>query len=231
MSHDSPFLNRRQLVVTGGALGLAALLPRRLRAAMSALPSLPSSFQGGCVLSPAQTEGPFYFNAALQRADITEGLPGFPLVLNLRVLRVAGCAPIPNAIVDVWHTDADGLYAGYATGQVNNVNTAGQNFLRGIQLTDQNGWATFHTIYPGWYPGRTVHIHVKVILGNQTAVTSQLYFPDTVTDEVYAAVEPYTARGTRTTRNAQDGIYSPAMLMALTSAPGGMTATFTIGIA
>ena len=186
---------------------------------------------GGCVLSPAETEGPYYFNAGLQRADITEGRPGFPLVLDLRVVRASNCAPVAGAIVDIWHTDAGGLYAGYATGQIGNVDTSGQNFLRGVQPTDQNGWTRFHTIYPGWYPGRTVHVHFKVILSNLTAITSQLYFSDTLTDEVFAAVDPYSVRGARSTRNNQDMLYQAALLTAASAGRGGVSASFTIGIA
>jgi protocatechuate 3,4-dioxygenase beta subunit len=225
-------LSRRALFAHAGALGLAALAPGRLLSAALASPSrslvLPQG--GGCVLAPALTEGPYYINPALVRPDVTEGLPGYPMQLNLRVARVAGCAPVSGAIVDIWHCDAGGLYSGY-TGQLGNVSTVGQNFYRGVQLTDASGVATFHTNYPGWYPGRAVHIHFKVILSATTAVTSQLYVPDTLTDDVFAACEPYTARGTRPTRNTNDGLYRPQLLMNPAVQRGGVVVDFTIGIA
>jgi protocatechuate 3,4-dioxygenase beta subunit len=226
-------LNRRDLLVRASAFGLGALIPSRILSARSAPSPLPGMFLpqgGGCVLAPALTEGPYYINPALVRTDITEGLPGFPLRLNLRVVRVAGCTPVAGAIADIWHCDAAGLYSGY-TGQLGNISTVGQNFYRGVQTTDANGLATFHTNYPGWYPGRAVHIHFKVILSTTTAITSQLYVPDTLTDDVFAACEPYTARGPRPTRNANDMLYRAQLLMNPTVQKGGVVADFTIGIA
>ena len=79
-------------------------------------------------------------------------------------------------------------------------------FLRGVQRADAKGVAVFRTIYPGWYQGRTVHIHVMVHIGGNVVHTGQLYFPDAVTDAVYRRA-PYTRRPSRTTRNAADSIY------------------------
>lgn len=102
----------------------------------------------------------------------------------------AGCAPISGARVDVWHCDADGAYSGFQQAQ-------GETFCRGIQLTDDNGQVTFQTIYPGWYPGRITHIHFQVFFGDGQTATSQIAFPEDVTEAVYA-VEPYAARGQNT---------------------------------
>lgn len=245
MNRDRPSspLTRRQLlqcagagfgsVLTAGSLlaaGSPGARPTPERLALTG-PASRLRWTGlACPLTPQQTEGPFYFDASLLRQDVTEGRPGFPLILGIQVVRVNTCVPIPGAIVDIWHTDADGVYAGYA-GQPNGVDSQGDNFCRGIQVTDANGIAVFHTIYPGWYQGRTVHVHVKVLLANQTVLTSQFYFDDATTDEVLAVVEPYNARGTRSTRNANDGIYSPQMLLALTPQAGGIAGTFTIAVA
>ena len=182
-----------------------------------------------CPLTPAQTEGPFYFDADLLRQDITQGKPGFPLILGVQIVRVNTCTPVPNAVVDLWHCDADGVYAGYG-GQPGNVDAQGENFCRGIQVTDANGIAIFHTIYPGWYQGRTVHVHVKIRLANQAVLTSQLYFDDAVSDEVLGLVEPYNGRPARGTRNANDGIFSPSLLLALAPHGGGVAGTFTIAV-
>src|SRR5262249_44283949 len=132
----------------------------------------PSGMQGMCVMTPAETEGPYYLNLNLLRQDITEGQPGLPTRLLISVVHAADCTPVANATVDVWHANAPGQYSGFA-----NQGTQGQTWLRGVQFTDANGLATFDTIYPGWYMGRTTHIHLKVRPTPQTELTSQLYFP------------------------------------------------------
>ena len=103
-----------------------------------------------------------------------------------------GCAPLKDAIVDLWHADAGGLYSGYPR-QLGGQDTAGRTFLRGIQVTDADGVALFDTVYPRWHPDRTVHIHFKVHCGNSTYVTSQFSFPDNFTDNVYRRT-PYRDR-------------------------------------
>src|SRR5947199_6684787 len=132
-----------------------------------------------CVLTPEQTEGPYYIANELVRRTITEGRPGTPLTLRLGVVDASTCRPIKGAAVDIWHADAAGVYSGFGQG------AASRTFMRGIQRTDAKGTATFRTVYPGWYQGRTVHIHVKVHVAGTVAHTGQLYFPDTLTDAVY----------------------------------------------
>ena len=153
-----------------------------------------------CVLTPELTEGPYYIAGEKVRRDIREGHPGTLLTLHLRVLNVATCSPIKGAAVDIWHADAAGNYSGFSS------DTSSRTFMRGIQRTDANGLATFLTVYPGWYQGRTVHIHVKVHVGGSVVHTGQLFFPDTLTDSAYKKT-PYSSRPNRTTRNAQDSIY------------------------
>ena len=153
-----------------------------------------------CVLTPELTEGPYYIAGEQVRRDIREGHPGTLLTLHLRVLNVATCSPIKGAAVDIWHADAAGNYSGFSS------DTSSRTFMRGIQRTDASGLATFLTVYPGWYQGRTVHIHVKVHVGGRVVHTGQLFFPDTLTDVAYKKA-PYSSRPNRTTRNAQDSIY------------------------
>ena len=153
-----------------------------------------------CVLTPELTEGPYYIAGEKVRRDITEGKPGTRLMLHLVVVNVATCKPVKGAAVDVWHADAAGDYSGFSD------DTSSRTYMRGVQKTDANGLAIFKTIYPGWYPGRTVHIHVKVNMGGKVVHTGQLLFNDSITDKVFAAA-PYKARGPRTTRNAQDSIF------------------------
>ena len=151
-----------------------------------------------CVLTPEQTEGPYYIPNERVRRNITDGHPGTPLTLRLAVVDAATCRPIKGAAVDVWHADALGVYSGVQ----GNTGT----FMRGIQRTDAKGLAVFRTVYPGWYRGRTVHIHVKVHVGGSVVHTGQLYFRDTLTDAVYRKA-PYSKRPNRDTRNATDPIF------------------------
>src|SRR4051794_9423251 len=154
-----------------------------------------------CVLTPELTEGPYYIDGEKLRSDIREGHPGTLLTLRLRVLNASTCKPIKNAVVDVWHCDAAGDYSGFGNA------TDNRTFLRGVQKTDATGLAIFKTIYPGWYRGRTVHIHVKVHVGGQVVHTGQLFFPDSLTASVYRSRSPYKARSQKDTSNAADMVY------------------------
>jgi protocatechuate 3,4-dioxygenase beta subunit len=159
-----------------------------------------------CVLTPEALEGPFYFDPKLVRSDITEGKQGAPLVLTLHIVEANDCAPLRAARVDVWHADALGLYSGYARQDTGSAE--GETFLRGTQFTGTDGEVRFNTIYPGWYPGRTPHIHFKAFIDNRNVITGQLYFPDHITEQVYATTPPYRERKReRDTFNASDFIF------------------------
>jgi len=180
-----------------------------------------------CVLAPEQTEGPYYLPGDRLRRNITEGKPCVPLTLRLTVVDVSTCRPIKGAAVDVWHCDAEGVYSGTSV-----QGTEGRTFLRGIQRTDAKGVAIFRTIYPGWYPSRTVHIHVRVSLGGNIAHTGQLYFLDTLTDAVYKRA-PYNRRPGRDTRNAVDGVFRNGgrrSLLRLRKNGAGYVGTITMGV-
>src|SRR5262245_45585478 len=191
----------------------------------------PAAVEAGlvsCVLAPEQTEGPYYVDDAAVRRNVTEGKPGTPLTLWLTVVSASSCRPIRGASVEIWHCDAEGTYSG-----VSQQSTEGEWFLRGVQRTDAKGVATFRTIYPGWYPGRTVHIHTMVHVGGNVVHTGQLYFSDTVTDAVYRRA-PYSSRPNRTIRNADDMIFrsggSRSMLKVKRRSSGLYVATITMGI-
>ncbi len=188
-----------------GALGglVAAALGWKLASSGEAAGAGPAAVASGavtCVLTPELTEGPYYIAGEKVRRNITEGRPGAPLTLRLAVVNASTCKPIAGAAVDIWHADAGGVYSGFGQGSGN------RTFMRGIQRTDASGVATFQTVYPGWYQGRTVHIHVKVHIGGNVVHTGQLFFADPVTDAVYRRA-PYSRRPNRTTRNANDSIF------------------------
>jgi protocatechuate 3,4-dioxygenase beta subunit len=194
-----------------------------------------------CVVRPEQTEGPYFVDERLNRSDIrsdpTNGQvkAGTPLVLTLAISRIiAGdCEPLTDAQVDIWHCDALGVYSDVKDPS---FNTVGQKFLRGYQITDAHGEARFLTIYPGWYQGRTVHIHVKVRTAPQVKrsfeFTSQMYFDDTLSDRVYADA-PYAMKGKRTARNQDDRIFrrgGEQLMLAPMPTADGYVATFAIGL-
>ncbi len=199
----------------------------------SALPS--------CIIRPELTEGPYYVADELERSDIrvdsADGsmVPGARLDLTFLVSRIdgTGCTPFEAALVDVWHCDATGVYSGVTDP---GFDTTGHDFLRGVQRTDATGAATFTTIYPGWYEGRTVHVHFKIRTDPDesagTELTSQLFFDDTFTDTVFLA-EPYASKGIRTLRNDGDGIYQQSggqTLVTVVPVADGYQGTFQIGV-
>jgi protocatechuate 3,4-dioxygenase beta subunit len=190
-----PTLTRRgSLLRFGGFVAaLAGLSHWRVAAADAATPK--------CLLAPEMTEGPYYIPNEKLRRNITEGRSGTPLLLHLTVVDASTCRPLRGAAVDIWHADALGVYSGESV-----ENTVGQTFMRGIQRTNAHGLAVFQTVYPGWYRGRTVHIHVKVHIGGNVVHTGQLFFRDALTDAVYHKL-PYPSRPNRDTRNATDAIY------------------------
>ena len=188
---------------------------------------------GTCLLVPEQTEGPFYIDVGLERRDITEGLAGHPLRLGIRVVDEA-CNALPGAVVDVWHCDTDGDYSAFSDGAGSSDDGGeGTTFLRGSQVADADGIVEFATNYPGWYRGRTVHIHAKVRLDDTEILTTQLYFPDDVSDEIFTE-DPYAARGERDTRNEDDSIAGdPAAagnLLAVSAAGDGSLGLVVLGV-
>jgi protocatechuate 3,4-dioxygenase beta subunit len=194
-------MNRRKAVGVLGSFAFGTVAAGWMRRALA---------QPVCTLTPEQIEGPFYLDQGRIRDDISEGKPGVPLQLVLRVVASASCAPIPKAGVDVWQCDALGIYSGYEGVAIEPRHIEpvdDKTFLRGMQLTDAAGGVRFRTIYPGWYSGRTPHVHVKLRVGAKVA-TTQLYFPDEVTNAVYKRA-PYDRHPNRDTTNATDRFLGP----------------------
>jgi protocatechuate 3,4-dioxygenase beta subunit len=212
------------VALSGTALATRELLDAEEADAAGTGPAAVASGLVSCVLAPEQTEGPYYVEDAAVRRNVTEGKRGVPLVLRLTVVKVASCRPIKGAAVEIWHCDAGGAYSGVQgdTGM----------FLRGVQRTDAKGLALFRTIYPGWYQGRTVHIHVKVHVAGNVVHTGQLYFPDSVTDKVFRR-KPYSRRPKRTTRNANDFVFAQGgkrSMLRMRKSGNAYVAAITMGV-
>lgn len=171
-----------------------------------------------CNLTCGLTLGPCYVaSAALVRRDITSGQTGLPMRLGFRIVNAADCSPVTNATVDVWHTNASGIYSA-TTSQVctNGANVSGQNFCRGVQSTDGDGYVFFDSIFPGWYSSRTTHIHFTIRVNNTAYVTSQFAFADRVSDFIYRKHPLYNGRALRTTNNTNDSVFSSAAIQQFT---------------
>ncbi|WP_214371153.1 intradiol ring-cleavage dioxygenase [Pseudonocardia sp. H11422] len=213
-------ISRRRALRAGGAIGLGALV----------------AATGTCTLTPEETEGPYHLDLDDVRRDIREDRPGALLRLALRVQDVTDCAPVPNALVEIWHCDAGGIYSGFEAASTGAGGQPGRNsgatdgtYLRGSQVTDADGIVDFLTIYPGWYRGRTVHIHFKVHVGSTTMPTSQLYFDEAVTDTVYAGA-PHSGHPGRDTPDTDDRIFDSNLVLTTSRTTDGYLALMNVGI-
>jgi protocatechuate 3,4-dioxygenase beta subunit len=213
-----------------GELGSSTQTPTQ-----SAIATTPS-----CVVRPQQTEGPYFVDEKLNRSDIrsdpSDGSvkQGVPLRLVFHVSQIDGnsCKRLIGATVDIWHCDALGVYSDVTDPS---FSTVGKKFLRGYQVTNTNGTVEFVTIYPGWYPGRTAHIHFKIRTNSASQpsyeFTSQLYFDDSLTAQIHAQ-PPYAAKEQRTLNN-QDGIFQDGgeqLMLQVTKDGQGYRGTFDIGL-
>ena len=258
---EASSISRRTVLMAGGAAIAATAVGVGLEGGAIAQ-STPSASgtslasAASCVLTPEVTEGPYYVDLDLIRQNIVEDRTGIPLKLQIAVADATACTAIENAAVDIWHCDSHGYYSGVSgnmpgpdadQSEIAEASTA--TFLRGIQLTNADGIAEFETIYPGWYLGRTIHIHLKVHLdgeadktyeGGHTAHTGQLFFDDAVTDQVMQ-LEPYSGRPDEyRTLNESDGILGdhmdePWFFVTLTQTTegkieDGLLATIVIGV-
>lgn len=206
-----------------------------------------------CIKATDATEGPFYYESSPLRRDITDRRPGEKLRLRITVGGVGmgtGCYPLAGAIVDIWQTDPTGLYSNVGL-DLQPVDTSGQFFLRGHQVADEKGYVEFDTVVPGWeivaaappvlVARRTTHIHVKVFHERQL-LTTQLFFPDPLIDQLYADMEPYKSHVTLTApgldrsypriRNGEDRFFNEmaAKPMTVERINGVLTATAVLGL-
>jgi protocatechuate 3,4-dioxygenase beta subunit len=226
-------MSRRQALAGFGAVSVGSLLAAcggddqsesakttAEAAKTEADPDLAKLFEDApsCSLSPEQTEGPYYFDANKIRRDIREGHDGSTLRMALQVRTAGDCKPLRDAVVDIWHCDALGEYS-----------FEPDTFCRGAQATNSDGIAEFKTVYPGWYRGRTVHIHAKVHVDNETVLTTQLTFSDDFTAKVYER-EPYSQRTGRDTFNGGDMIFDEATVMKLSEDGNGYLAVMALDV-
>jgi protocatechuate 3,4-dioxygenase beta subunit len=191
-------LNRRDVLKLGGA-GLAAVFGARVLDFLG--DEAEAAATATCLLTPEVTEGPYWVENSLTRRDIRGGKAGLPLVLRFTILNARTCRPIDKADVEIWHCDALGNYSA--------VNGASSRFLRGHQKANALGKAEFLTIFPGWYRGRTPHIHMKVHVGGDEVHTGQIFFNETITAQVYKQA-PYASRGRYDTPHSRDSIFEQA---------------------
>jgi protocatechuate 3,4-dioxygenase beta subunit len=196
--------------------------------------------------TPTATEGPFWEDENLNRSDVRSDYAtgvveaGLPLYLTVSVSRLANGAatPLASAKVDIWHCNGYGAYSDEPAG-MGNPNTLGKTYLRGYQSTNSRGMTNFTTIYPGWYSGRTPHIHARVRTYSGTTVTlnmtTQFFFTESITTYVYANYAPYNTRGARDTTNTTDNVYAVvsgggSQLLLRQSAAGAVNAVASFNI-
>jgi protocatechuate 3,4-dioxygenase beta subunit len=256
-------LRRRDAFVAMGTLGLGGVLGATRLGSSAA--DAEAAATASCVLTPEVTEGPYWIDNALRRHDVRAGRPGLPLEIVFTVENARTCRPIANADVEIWHCDAEGVYSGYqsqsqgpngAPGQPpaggppagappggagtvggHQTPTDGSRSLRGHQRSGADGKVSFLTIFPGWYRGRTPHVHLKVHVGGRVIHTGQVFFDEAITAAVYKRA-PYKAHGQPDTSHAADTIFAAAgkgkAILKLRNRAGGRPGyrgTITLGVA
>jgi protocatechuate 3,4-dioxygenase beta subunit len=239
------------LGATGGGLLLAHCggggASSALPAASAATGSTTTTTSGSCAVTPEGEIGPYFADdsaSGFNRSNIVANIdgsspqPGIPLTLTLLVRdSEKSCAAVAGAQIDIWHCNAQGVYSDEGV-----ESTTGQTWLRGYQLTDANGSATFTTIVPGWYAGRTTHVHLRVRSSYSEASstsdgtnTTQVFFPQSLVDGIDTTVAPYSSHGQNSTTNAGDRVYAQqtkgvTLLTLSGSTSSGYAATFTIDL-
>src|SRR5262245_36830191 len=240
--NDSKKLDRREVIRIIGAAGAAAVAaacgsetaaspsvvtPTVASGSGTSAAGSTSSTSDACAVAPNETAGPYPSQADIVRSDIRESRQGVPLALTIRVINVGnGCAALANANVEIWQCDAAGNYSEYGS-------QTSQTYLRGIQTTDANGQVNFMTVYPGWYQGRATHIHIEVTMNGRSVKVTQIAFPETINNAVYAT-GVYASRGSNPTSNLQDGIFADSLSSELVTPSGnptaGYSASYQVGV-
>jgi len=236
-------IGRRQAIEVLGAAGVISLIGCGGGTASSATAgsgSASASTSASCVLTPDLTVGPYFVDEKINRSDLTTNttdtnvLNATPLSLTLTIQQYSstGCSPLQGAQVDIWHADAAGVYSDESS-----EGTSAQTYLRGYQITNSTGVVSFQTIFPGWYSGRTIHVHVMVRTFDSSgavafAFTTQLFFDQALINAISSTVAPYSSRGLPNTTNADDNIYNSVTQLTLAAATsgGGYTGSVALGV-
>lgn len=171
-----------------------------------------------CSMVKDSFEGPFFYCTNPNSNEIAKGKEGLPLVVALRALDTKTCKPIADAIIDIWHCDAMGLYSGYELAIDQPIASARHaepantdRACRGALRVDHDGIAEFHTIYPGFYVERATHIHFKAHLGNRCFLTNQAYLPEEINDATYLNAPYNSPRKHKRVLNSDESWAIPTM--------------------
>jgi protocatechuate 3,4-dioxygenase beta subunit len=197
---------------TGDECGEATEWASGGTAAMTAKHCYPDPFADGvmtCALLCQTTAGPCTSDT-IERQDVSEGWAGLPVRLALKFVDADTCEPVEGAVIEIWHTQRAGVYSGVTPAGAfcygPDPDAVNYLYFRGTQTTDADGRVDFDTCYPGWYPGRAIHIHFSVSLGGQAHLISQLFFSEALSEEVFAGHVEYVEYGQPDTLNSTDGV-------------------------
>lgn len=227
-----------------GSLGLFAVIPALNSCAKdevtadtnsttttSTITSDPSTTPSSCTVTNSETEGPFPTKSptTLVTNNITSDRKGTSLTIKVYIRNVnASCAIIQDAIVDIWHCDAAGLYSEYGGTGMQSADMTAVHFLRGRQTTDTNGMAAWSSIYPGWYSGRAPHIHVHVYTSaGKSLLVTQIAFPEDVSKVIYAQ-GVYASHGQADTSNAKDNVFGDGVTNEMSVVTGSVSAGYVL---
>ncbi|MGR6922320.1 dioxygenase family protein [[Actinomadura] parvosata] len=256
--HEGRQVSRRKLITGIGSLGLGGLLTAGepgLQATIAGTVSDPDTYAKAdalfarartCSLAPSAQQGPYYFETRALRSDLREDRAGVRLRLAVKVQDGGTCRPLPGSVVEIWHCDAAGLYSGAETESREALSggdkikidpgekftdmrpSDGRRYLRGAQVADADGIVRFTTIWPGWYPGRTVHIHVMVVVHGSRALCTEVMFDEAINRRVLA-LPPYQGHAKpRDTFNGNDPIFKERMLAHVTPDGDGYLAVIVL---
>ncbi|CBJ81066.1 putative exported protein [Xenorhabdus bovienii str. Jollieti] len=215
----------KQASVTGAIFSLLPLLPA---GAFASSPSQPEKGDGigigVCELTPEEMSGPYFINNKLLRRNITEDEQGIPLLLTMKIIDSVTCKPLDDILIDIWHCNSMGKYSGWKyinpdleapSSDIGTISRTDESiFLRGAQRTDKEGIVRFTTIFPGFYAGRAIHIHLSARSANvqkrqedKFYFVGQLYFPENISKEVMIN-DMYSPRDINRLKNEDDSIFS-----------------------
>ncbi len=234
-------MERKEFLKRGfSALGFAAIIPviscsndtvDPVESTTDTTGSTSGTTSGTCTLTASETEGPFPTKtpANLVSNDIRSDRQGTKLTVKITIQnKNNSCEGLAGALVDIWHCDAAGNYSEYGGTGMQSTNYTSVHFLRGRQTTDANGLVTFTSIYPGWYSGRAVHIHVHVYnASGKSLLVTQIAFPDEISKVVFAQ-GVYASHGQADTTNARDNVFGDGVSTEMSTVTGSVSAGYEL---